>query len=147
MGQKVHPTGFRLGFNKTWNSHWYNPRFSSHNGYIHLLKEDFQIHDYVTATLHSLRSSKITTHLPKIYRKSGSIYILLNLNRVKIKKKRRRFRSRFRHKFPLKQTLKKTIYPTKKNHITSLPKSLNLKLQFPWNLNKKNYNIKNKKKR
>ena len=23
MGQKVHPTGFRLGYIKTWNSRWY----------------------------------------------------------------------------------------------------------------------------
>ena len=23
MGQKVHPIGFRLGFNKTWRSRWY----------------------------------------------------------------------------------------------------------------------------
>ena len=23
MGQKVHPYGFRLGYNKDWHSHWY----------------------------------------------------------------------------------------------------------------------------
>jgi len=23
LGQKVHPFGFRLGYNKTWNSRWY----------------------------------------------------------------------------------------------------------------------------
>ena len=26
MGQKVHPYGFRLGFNKTWRSRWYSDR-------------------------------------------------------------------------------------------------------------------------
>ena len=26
MGQKVHPFGFRLGFNKTWRSRWYSDR-------------------------------------------------------------------------------------------------------------------------
>ena len=35
MGQKVHPTGFRLGFNKTWRSRWY-----AEKQYADLLHED-----------------------------------------------------------------------------------------------------------
>ena len=35
MGQKVHPSGFRLGFNKTWRSRWY-----SEKEYSKLLHED-----------------------------------------------------------------------------------------------------------
>ncbi len=35
MGQKVHPTGFRLGFNKTWRSRWYADK-----EYSNLLHED-----------------------------------------------------------------------------------------------------------
>jgi small subunit ribosomal protein S3 len=35
MGQKVHPTGFRLGFNKTWRSRWYAGK-----EYANLLHED-----------------------------------------------------------------------------------------------------------
>jgi small subunit ribosomal protein S3 len=35
MGQKVHPSGFRLGFNKTWRSRWY-----SEKDYAKLLHED-----------------------------------------------------------------------------------------------------------
>jgi small subunit ribosomal protein S3 len=35
MGQKVHPTGFRLGFNKTWRSRWY-----AEKEYANLLHED-----------------------------------------------------------------------------------------------------------
>jgi small subunit ribosomal protein S3 len=35
MGQKVHPAGFRLGFNKTWRSRWY-----SEKEYAKLLHED-----------------------------------------------------------------------------------------------------------
>jgi small subunit ribosomal protein S3 len=35
MGQKVHPIGFRLGFNKTWRSRWY-----SEKEYAKLLHED-----------------------------------------------------------------------------------------------------------
>jgi len=35
MGQKVHPIGFRLGFNKTWRSRWY-----AQKEYANLLHED-----------------------------------------------------------------------------------------------------------
>jgi len=35
MGQKVHPLGFRLGFNKTWRSRWY-----AEKEYANLLHED-----------------------------------------------------------------------------------------------------------
>ncbi len=38
MGQKVHPTGFRLGFNKTWSSRWYADK-----EYADLLHEDLKL--------------------------------------------------------------------------------------------------------
>ena len=38
MGQKVHPTGFRLGFNKTWRSRWY-----AEKDYANLLHEDIKL--------------------------------------------------------------------------------------------------------
>jgi small subunit ribosomal protein S3 len=38
MGQKVHPSGFRLGFNKTWRSRWY-----SEKEYAKLLHEDLKL--------------------------------------------------------------------------------------------------------
>jgi small subunit ribosomal protein S3 len=38
MGQKVHPAGFRLGFNKTWRSRWY-----AEKEYAKLLHEDLQL--------------------------------------------------------------------------------------------------------
>ena len=38
MGQKVHPYGFRLGFNKTWRSRWYSDR-----DYTKLLHEDLTL--------------------------------------------------------------------------------------------------------
>ena len=40
MGQKVHPTGFRLGFNKTWRSRWFAGR-----DYAKLLHEDLKLRD------------------------------------------------------------------------------------------------------
>ena len=38
MGQKVHPIGFRLGFNKTWRSRWY-----AEKDYEELLHEDLKL--------------------------------------------------------------------------------------------------------
>ena len=38
MGQKVHPIGLRLGFNKTWRSRWY-----SEKEYASLLHEDLRL--------------------------------------------------------------------------------------------------------
>lgn len=42
MGQKVNPTGFRLGVVKGWSSRWY----ANHN-YADLVKEDIVIRDYI----------------------------------------------------------------------------------------------------
>ena len=38
MGQKVHPYGFRLGFNKPWRSRWF-----SKGNYPELLREDLEL--------------------------------------------------------------------------------------------------------
>jgi small subunit ribosomal protein S3 len=38
VGQKVHPYGFRLGFNKTWKSRWYADK-----EYANLLHEDLKL--------------------------------------------------------------------------------------------------------
>jgi small subunit ribosomal protein S3 len=40
MGQKTHPYGFRLGYNKTWRSRWFARR-----EYADLLHEDIQLRD------------------------------------------------------------------------------------------------------
>ena len=40
MGQKVHPYGFRLGFNKTWRSRWFADK-----DYAKLLHEDLNLRD------------------------------------------------------------------------------------------------------
>ena len=40
MGQKVHPYGFRLGFNKTWRSRWF-----AEKEYAKLLHEDLKLRD------------------------------------------------------------------------------------------------------
>ena len=55
MGQKVNPTGIRLGINKTWSSRWY-----SKSNYAKLLHEDLKIKKYVEEKLKSASISKIT---------------------------------------------------------------------------------------
>ncbi len=48
MGQKVHPYGFRLGFNKPWRSRW----FSKQN-YADLLQEDLELKEGLRKQLKS----------------------------------------------------------------------------------------------
>lgn len=40
MGQKVHPVGFRLGFNKEWQSRWFSKK-----EYVNQLHEDLRLRD------------------------------------------------------------------------------------------------------
>lgn len=47
MGQKINPTGFRIGVNKGWNSTWYAPK----NQFADLLLEDIKVRDYVKEKL------------------------------------------------------------------------------------------------
>jgi len=46
MGQKVHPYGFRLGFNRTWHSRWYSDR-----KYAELLVEDVKLRRHLMKRL------------------------------------------------------------------------------------------------
>lgn len=54
MGQKVHPTGFRLGVVKTWDSKWFATK-----GYSKLVFEDRQIRDYIKERLSHAGISKV----------------------------------------------------------------------------------------
>ncbi len=55
MGQKTHPTGFRLGVSKTWNSKWY----SSKEGYRKQIHEDLFIREEIKKRLEHTGVSKI----------------------------------------------------------------------------------------
>jgi small subunit ribosomal protein S3 len=59
MGQKVHPYGFRLGFNKPWRSRW----FSKQN-YATLLQEDQELKDGLRDQLKSAGISSIEVDRP-----------------------------------------------------------------------------------
>ncbi len=54
MGQKVHPTGFRLGINKTWMSRWY-----AEHDFGKLLQEDLKIRKFLKKKLYQAGISKI----------------------------------------------------------------------------------------
>ena len=56
MGQKVHPIGFRLGFNKTWRSRWYSDR-----DYAKLLHEDLALRANLKKRFAHAGVSKIET--------------------------------------------------------------------------------------
>jgi len=54
VGQKVHPTGFRLGVIRTWSSVWYAGK-----DYAELLHEDLKLRDYVKKRLYHTGVAKI----------------------------------------------------------------------------------------
>src|SRR5258708_4058893 len=59
MGQKVHPYGFRLGFNKPWRSRWF-----SKQGYAGLLREDLELKEGLRRQLKSAGVSSIEVDRP-----------------------------------------------------------------------------------
>ena len=60
MGQKVHPTGIRLGISTDWNSKWY----ASSKEYPKFLMEDIKIRDYLSSELKNASVSKILIERP-----------------------------------------------------------------------------------
>src|SRR5579885_3371819 len=59
MGQKVHPYGFRLGFNKPWRSRWF-----AKQGYPKLLQEDMELKETLRERLKSAGVSSIEVDRP-----------------------------------------------------------------------------------
>jgi len=54
LGQKVHPVGFRLGVNRTWDSRWYAGK--EYSGFIH---EDHDIRKFLKKRLYQAGVSRI----------------------------------------------------------------------------------------
>jgi len=59
MGQKVHPYGFRLGFNKPWRSRWF-----AKQTYAKLLQEDLELRETLRERLKSAGVSSIEVDRP-----------------------------------------------------------------------------------
>ncbi len=55
MGQKTHPTGFRLGITKDWNSRWY----AEGKNYRQFLQEDLKLREYIKKKLGHASISRI----------------------------------------------------------------------------------------
>ncbi len=60
MGQKVHPTGIRLGIVKDWSSKWY----ADSKTFPHYLHMDHQIRTYIRKKLKDASVSRITIERP-----------------------------------------------------------------------------------
>nr|YP_009394800.1 ribosomal protein S3 [Polysiphonia elongata]ARW63362.1 ribosomal protein S3 [Polysiphonia elongata] len=55
MGQKIHPSGFRLGITESHRSSW----FSKMQGYPKIIEEDYKIRDYIENKLDKAGIAKI----------------------------------------------------------------------------------------
>lgn len=71
MGQKVHPQGFRLGFNRTWESRWYSER-----DYGAFLVEDFKLRQFIKKRLNQASVARI-----EIERAAGKIRLIVHTAR------------------------------------------------------------------
>ncbi len=71
MGQKVHPYGFRLGYNKNWQSRWF-----SNKDYPAFVYEESKIRSYVKQCLYQAGLSKI-----EIERFGGKVRLILSTAR------------------------------------------------------------------
>jgi small subunit ribosomal protein S3 len=60
MGQKIHPTGFRLPVTRNWSSRWY----ASNKNFATMLAEDLKVREYLKAKLKSAAVSRILIERP-----------------------------------------------------------------------------------
>jgi small subunit ribosomal protein S3 len=60
MGQKINPTGFRLGFNRGWTSRWY----ASGRNFAAMLNEDLKVRDYLKKRLGHASVGKVVIERP-----------------------------------------------------------------------------------
>jgi len=60
MGQKIHPTGFRLSVTRAWQSRW----FATHKNFAGMLAEDLDVREYLKAKLKSAAVSRILIERP-----------------------------------------------------------------------------------
>ena len=100
MGQKVHPFGFRLGYNKNWQSRWFSKK-----EYPAFVYEDSKIRTFVKKLLYHAGLSKI-----EIERAGGKVRLILSTARpgivigrkgVEIEKLRGDLRQKFGREFSL----------------------------------------------
>ena len=60
MGQKIHPTGFRLAVNKNWSSRW----FANSKNFSGMLNEDLKVREYLRAKLRHASVGRVIIERP-----------------------------------------------------------------------------------
>ena len=60
MGQKIHPTGFRLAVSRNWASRWY----ASNRDFAAILDEDIKVRQYLKAKLKNAAVSRVLIERP-----------------------------------------------------------------------------------
>jgi len=60
MGQKIHPTGFRLSVNRAWSSRWFAPT----KGFSGMLNEDLKVRDYLKKRLAHASVGRVVVERP-----------------------------------------------------------------------------------
>jgi small subunit ribosomal protein S3 len=60
MGQKIHPTGFRLAVSRNWSSRWY----ASNRDFAGMLAEDIKVREYLKKKLKNASVSRVMIERP-----------------------------------------------------------------------------------
>ncbi len=60
MGQKIHPTGFRLSVSRNWASRWY----ANNRDFAGMLAEDIKVRDYLKTKLKNAAVSRVLIERP-----------------------------------------------------------------------------------
>src|SRR5450759_3634015 len=60
MGQKIHPTGFRLSISRNWASRWY----ANDRDFAGMLAEDIKVREYLKAKLKNASVSRVLIERP-----------------------------------------------------------------------------------
>jgi len=60
MGQKIHPTGFRLSVTRDWTSRWY----ATSKNFAQMLKEDVEVRDYLKKKLAHASVGRVVIERP-----------------------------------------------------------------------------------
>ena len=75
MGQKTHPTGFRIGVNQSHSSTW----FANYGVYSEILKEDYRIREFFAKEFGFIYSKAGISKL-EIDRKVNQLELIISAN-------------------------------------------------------------------
>ena len=100
MGQKVNPFGFRLGYNKNWQSRWYSKK-----EYPAFVLEDHNIRNYVKKLLYAAGLARIEIERPgdkvRLILSTARPGIVIGRKGVEIEKLRADLRRKFGREFAI----------------------------------------------